>query len=174
MAVPRSQSRPGTVRGSLVRGSSRQSSGTGARTSAEPVADPTKPRSVLDYTLQRRTAIRTLYSGGALTSEFCDADPYLMRAARFHGEPTEVSCPACRVQHLVNVTYAFGDALGPSSGGALASTQLPELAHQHAEFRVYVVEVCQRCEWNFLITAFTLGHGAPRPRSRRARGVMEP
>ncbi len=174
MAVPRSQSRPGTVRGSLVRGAARQSAGTGGQIPAEPVADPTKPRAVLDYTLQRRTAIRTLYAGGALTSEFCDADPYLIRAARFHGEATEVACPACRVQKLVNVTYVFGEALGASSGGALASNQLPELALEHPEFRVYVVEVCQRCEWNFLVTAFTLGHGAPRSRSRRSRGVMEP
>ncbi|MBU6278058.1 MAG: DUF5318 family protein [Actinomycetales bacterium] len=174
MAVPRSQSRPGTVRGSLVRGDSRSVNGSRSGSTAEPVADPSKPRSVLDYALQRRTAIRTLYSGGALTSEFCDADPYLMRAARFHGEPTDDSCPACRVQTLVHVTYAFGDALGPSSGGALASAQLPELAREHAEFRVYVVEVCQGCEWNFLVMAFTLGHGAPRQRSRRSRGVMEP
>lgn len=140
----------------------------------EPVTDPTKPRAVLDYALQRRTAIRTLYSGGALTSDFCDADPYLMRAARFHGESTDVACPACRVQTLVQVTYAFGEELGPSSGGAIASTQLAELALEHAEFRVYVVEVCQRCEWNFLVNAFTLGHGVPRRRSRGSRGVMEP
>ena len=103
MAVPRSQSRPGTVRGSLVRGDSRSLSTARGRASGEPVADPTKPRAVLDYALQRRTAIRTLYSGGALTSEFCDADPYLMRAARFHGEPTEVTCPACRVQKSLTV-----------------------------------------------------------------------
>ena len=157
-----------------MRGESRSSgTGSGSRRS-EPIADPTAPRAVIDYVLQRRTAVRTLYSGGALTSEFCDADPYLMRAARFHGESTDVTCPACRIQSLVHVTYAFGEELGPSSGGAIASSDLRPMAMEYAEFRVYVVEVCQRCEWNFLVTAFTLGHGVPRRRSRRSSARAAP
>ena len=91
MAVPR---RSG-VRGSVVRGES----GKGTKSSrpeplAEPedVADPALPRSVVDFALQRRSALHTFFNGGALSSEFCDADTYLLRAAKFHGEPAPLPC----------------------------------------------------------------------------------
>ena len=37
----------------------------------ELVADPTKPRSRIDYALQRRSALHTLFNGGGLDSDVC-------------------------------------------------------------------------------------------------------
>ena len=43
------------------------------------------------------------------------------------------------------------------------------MAREHAEFSVYVVEVCTGCGWNHLVVSFVLGDGVPRQRSRRRR-----
>ena len=48
------------------------------------------------------------------------------------------------------------------------------MAHEHGEFRVYVVEVCQSCEWNHLTSSYVLGdgqpaHGPPRRAARHGR-----
>ena len=137
------------------------------------VRDPEAPRSVIDYALNRRAALRQLFGGGGLSSEFCDADPYLLRAARFHGEPAGHPCPACRGPNLSHVRYAYGDALGHISGGAFRSSDLSRLARAHESFRVYVVEVCARCSWNFLIEVYTLGDGVPRRPLPRPRDLME-
>ena len=138
-----------------------------------PVEDPTAPRGVIDYALTRRAALLDLFTGGGLRSDACDADPYLLRAAKHHGETTERRCPVCRKQDLVHVTYTFGDQLGPYSGRVRASAELAVLAHRHGEFRVYVVEVCQGCSWNHLVTSFVLGDGITRPAPRRPRDLLD-
>ncbi len=157
-------SRRSAVRGTVVKGDpGRPRTSTRDKLPpAEPVADPTAPRLVIDYALQRRGAIRTLHTGGALTSDFCEADPYLLKAARFHGEPTGEKCPACRRSGLVALHYVYGDELGPYSGRIRAEADLPAMAHKFGEFTVYVVEVCQDCHWNFMIRRFLLGDGVPR------------
>lgn len=101
----------------------------------------------------------TLRGGRILDFEHCDADPNLLRAARFHGEPTGRLCPVCRKADLVDVNWVFGAQLGPSSGGARSAEQLQEMAGEYGRFRVYCVEVCQTCSWNFLHTAYDLGDG---------------
>jgi hypothetical protein len=128
----------------------------------EHVADPTKPRSRIDYALQRRSAVLALFNGGALDSDACDADPYLLRAAKHHGEACASPCPVCKSPELVTVTYVYGDELGPYSGRVRMSEDLPTMATKFGEFKVYVVEVCQKCHWNFLITTYVLGDGVPR------------
>ena len=46
-------------------------------------------RSVIDYGLARRATLTSLLGAGAVTREdACDAHPYLLLAARHHGEPT--------------------------------------------------------------------------------------
>jgi hypothetical protein len=127
-------------------------------------------RSYVDYGLQRRAALRELFSGGALRSDLCDADPYLLRAAQHHGEPTDRPCPVCRREKLTHLTYVFGDELGQYSGRIRATRELEPMAREHGEFTVYVVEVCRGCEWNHLAWSFVLGDGVPRaaPRRRRA------
>ena len=98
----------------------------------------------------------------------CDAHPYLMRAAKFHGEATDDQCPVCRKEQLTHVTYTYGDALGEYSGRIKATRELERMESEIHEFRVYVVEVCQNCAWNHLTQSYVLGHGrAPERRARR-------
>ncbi|MGH3344606.1 MAG: DUF5318 family protein [Carbonactinosporaceae bacterium] len=130
-------------------------------------------RAVVDYSLQRRAMLTSLYQGGATMYDVCDADPYLLRAARYYGEATGRDCPVCRREKLTHVTYVFGDELGPYSGRVKATAELEPMAREHGEFRVYVVEVCQGCAWNQLALSYVLGDGVPRSRGRRRRAAEE-
>nr|MDT0664625.1 DUF5318 family protein [Micromonospora sp. DSM 115978] len=129
-----------------------------------------RPRSVIDYALARRAMLADLVAGRVATVDVCDAHPYLLRAARYHGEPTEKRCPVCRSNDppLSHVTYTYGDELGDASGRVRASKELPLLAARFAELRVYVVEVCTRCAWNHLTTSFVIGTGEV-PMKKQAR-----
>ncbi|MCH9719727.1 MAG: DUF5318 domain-containing protein [Actinomycetia bacterium] len=134
----------------------------------EEVADPTRPRHVIDYTMQRRATLLGLVRGG-LREDICDADPILLRTAKYHGEQTSRDCPVCRREQLVCITYTFGAEMGELSGRVRAANELPELALQYGAFRVYVVEVCRGCEWNHLVMSYVLGDGQPRKPPRRGR-----
>lgn len=169
MAEPRSH----VPRGTRVRGQSSPPPRSAPLPDPEPVDDPAKPRSVIDYALQRRATLEALFSGGGLSSDVCDADPYLMRAAKFHGEPTERTCPVCRRTELDHVTYVYGDELGPYSGRVRSTPELAAMAAQHGEFRVYVVEVCQSCGWNHLTLSYVLGDGVPRRPPPRPRDLLD-
>jgi hypothetical protein len=140
------------------------------------------PRAVVDYGLARRAALTALRGGGPTTREdVCDAHPYLVRAARHHGKPTGRECPVCGRVPLTEVSYAYGDELGGSSGRVTTGRELAEMAHEHAEFRVYVVEVCAGvrasspgdlghgggCGWNHLVQSYVLGDGVRRETPRR-------
>lgn len=114
-------------------------------------------RQVVDYSLQRRALLRDVYSGRAGTYEVCDASPYLLSAARFHGDATDERCPICRRENLTHVHYIYGDELRQSAGQARSRMELPVLAHSLREFQVYVVEVCRGCGWNHLVEQFVLG-----------------
>lgn len=117
---------------------------------------------MVSYALARRAALETMRRRGAFDSDHCDASPNLLRAAKYHGEATGRACPACNRSELVEVFWVYGAQLGPLAGSARSSTQLLEMAHEHGRFRVYVVEVCQTCAWNYLITSYNLGDGHPR------------
>jgi hypothetical protein len=135
----------------------------------EQVDDPTRPRQVVDYGMKRRAALRGLVRGG-LREDICDADPILLRTAKYHGEATERPCPVCRRNPLTHVTYTFGPEMGELSGRVRATKELAGLAHEYGAFRVYVVEVCRSCHWNHLVVSYVLGDGKPRtPRGRRGR-----
>ncbi|WP_329105824.1 DUF5318 domain-containing protein [Micromonospora sp. NBC_01699] len=114
-------------------------------------------RRVVDYSLQKRAVLREVYAGRVGTYEVCDASPYLKNAAHFHGEPTEVRCPICRRENLTHVHYIYGDELKQSAGQARRLAELPVLAMTVREFQVYVVEVCQSCNWNHLVEQYLLG-----------------
>lgn len=127
-------------------------------------------RSVVDYGLARRATLASVLSGRTTVTDVCDAHPYLLRAAKFHGEDTDVTCPICRKVKLTHVTYVYGDELGRYEGRVKRGPELDEMAMEYGEFQVYVVEVCQSCAWNHLASSYVLGTGEPTPRrSRRAR-----
>ncbi|SEG83007.1 hypothetical protein SAMN04489712_115123 [Thermomonospora echinospora] len=125
-----------------------------------------RPRLVVDYGLAKRAALRRLRAGHLAKADACDAHPYLLRAAKYHGEPTDHRCPVCRRERLTHVTYVYGDELGPHAGRVRTTAELAAMACEYGEFRVFVVEVCQGCSWNHLTVSYVLGHGEP-PRSRR-------
>ena len=127
-------------------------------------------RSVVDYGLARRATLASVLSGRTTVTDVCDAHPYLLRAAKFHGEDTDLTCPICRKVKLTHVTYVYGDELGRYEGRVKRGPELDEMAMEYGEFQVYVVEVCQSCAWNHLASSYVLGTGEPTPRrSRRAR-----
>ena len=129
---------------------------------------------MIDYSLVRRATLASLARGVTASTEVCDAHPYLLRAARHHGEATSRKCPVCRREQLRNVTYVYGDELGQYSGRVRATAELEAMAREHGEFRVYVVEVCQACGWNHLTTSYVLGDGTPRTAARsRSRTAGE-
>lgn len=172
MAGPRKTA----IRGTVVRGQSAKPGRPGKAeplAPAEPIKDPTAPRSPVDYALQRRASLHAFFNGGMLSSEFCDADPYLLKAAKFHGEPAGTKCPVCREPDFRTVTYVYGDQLGPYSGRVRQTDELPDLARSFGEFKVYVVEVCQRCHWNFLTRTYVLGDGVPRRAPRTPRDLID-
>ena len=117
-------------------------------------------RQVVDYSLQKRALLRDVRSGRVGTYEVCDASPYLLSAARFHGDPTEELCPVCRRENLTLVHYIYGDELKQSAGQARSGVELPMLAMSVHEVQVYVVEVCRACNWNHLVEQFVIGRAA--------------
>src|SRR5438477_12082020 len=140
------------------------------------LANMTSRRSVVDYGLARRATLASVFAGHTTVADVCDAHPYLLRAAKFHGEATQTGCPICRKSKLTHVTYVYGDELGRYEGRVKQSPELAEMATEYGEFRVYVVEVCQSCGWNHLALSYVLGTGEPRSRrgtdesgSRRGR-----
>ena len=72
-------------------------------------------RGSIDYTLSKRATLSALFKGSTHASDACDADPYLLRAAKFHGEPSGRKCPICRSKELMEIRYTFGDQLGQYS-----------------------------------------------------------
>lgn len=104
-------------------------------------------------------------------TEVCDASPYLLRAAKFHGRGSDVVCPICRREQLTIVSWVFGDKLGQASGSARTPEELTRLASSQEEFSVHVVEVCRTCSWNHLVQSYVLG-AQPAPKRPRRRSTV--
>ncbi|MGY1770223.1 DUF5318 family protein [Blastococcus sp. SYSU D00813] len=133
-------------------------------------------RSVVDYSLQRRAVLAGVQAGRTSLYEVCDASPYLTRAARYHGDPTEDPCPICRGHRLTLVSYVYGDTLGHVSGQAKTSVELARMDGKQEEFSVYEVEVCRGCGWNHLDRSYVLGREPEpgrQPRRPRRRAATE-
>ena len=103
----------------------------------------------------------------------CDADPYLMRAAKHHGEKADRKCPVCKKDSLVELCYTFGDQLGQYSGRIKNNQEITNMESEFGEFSVYVVEVCRDCSWNHLCSTFILGDGRERKAPRRQRTLED-
>ncbi|MGB9377689.1 MAG: DUF5318 family protein [Mycobacteriales bacterium] len=128
-------------------------------------------RSVIDYALQRRALLLELYSGRVSAIEVCDATPYLLRAAKFHGERIGRPCPVCRHEQMWRVNYIYGDELKAAAGQAKTERELDRMAQHYSEFRVYAIEVCRDCGWNHLTQSYVLGTSAV-SEQRRAAGHL--
>ncbi|MDQ1709210.1 MAG: hypothetical protein QOG49_595 [Frankiaceae bacterium] len=124
-------------------------------------------RSVIDYSLAKRATLADLFAGRVSTLDVCDAHPYLLRAAKYHGETAATDCPVCKREPLIHVTYVYGDELKDAAGQVRATIELPKLARDYADLTVYVVEVCRTCGWNHLNTSFQIGTKGERPRRGR-------
>ena len=123
----------------------------------------------MDYALQRRALLAEVYSGRVGVMEVCDANPYLLRAAKFHGEPSKATCPVCRKEPLTLVSWVYGDELRHAAGSARTREELLRMAALFEEFSVHVVEVCRSCSWNHLVQSYVLGTtGVGKSRSRRS------
>jgi hypothetical protein len=124
----------------------------------------------VDYSLQRRAVLADVYAGRTGLFEVCDASPYLSRAAKYHGEATDVPCPVCRKERLTTVSYVYGDHLGPVAGQAKTEAELARMDTMQEEFTVYVVEVCRSCGWNHLDCSYVLGaEPTPGRQTRKSR-----
>jgi hypothetical protein len=130
-------------------------------------------RQVVDYALQRRALLAAVYAGRVGVMEVCDASPYLLRAAKFHGEPSTVSCPLCRKEPLTLVSWVYGEGLKHAAGSARSREELNRMAARYEEFRVYVVEVCRSCSWNHLVQSYVLGNGGVEGRRSGRRSAAE-
>jgi hypothetical protein len=108
-------------------------------------------RGFIDYSLDKRATLLALFRG---VVDACDADPYLMRAAKFHGEKAGRNCPVCKKDSLVELRYTFGDQLGQYSGRIKSPAELIEMEKEFGEFAVYIVEVCRDCSWNHLCSTY--------------------
>jgi hypothetical protein len=125
-------------------------------------------RAVVDYALARRATLSALAAGRLSNSEVCDAQAYLVRAARYHGHRGEERCPVCGHAGLAQVTYTYGDCFrGDANGRARRAGELLALAEEVPEFTAYLVEVCAECRWNHLVASYVLGTGEQM--GRRAR-----
>ena len=121
-------------------------------------------RAYIDYSLEKRATLMGVFRG---TIDACEADPYLMRAAKFHGVRADRNCPVCKKDKLVELRYTFGDQLGQYSGRIKTLDELAEMEREFGEFRVYLVEVCRDCMWNHLVHSYLLGDGVNRKPPRR-------
>jgi hypothetical protein len=130
-------------------------------------------RQVVDYALQRRALLAEVYAGRVGVTETCDATPYLLRAAKFHGEPSAVTCPMCRKEPLTLVSWVYGDELKHAAGSARTTDELNRMATLYEEFSVYVVEVCRTCSWNHLVQSYVLGTSGVGSRRSRRRTAAE-
>jgi hypothetical protein len=140
----------------------RAGAGSGSRLEADTagavrLAAVPQQRQVIDYALARRALLVQLSRGQLTAADVCDAHPDLQRAARYHGESTDMGCPICRKTRLTRVTYAYGDELLHASGRARSSRTLDALAQRYAHIRIYVVEVCRSCGWNHLMVSYLTG-----------------
>ncbi|MEO9329496.1 DUF5318 family protein [Gordonia aurantiaca] len=128
-------------------------------------------RQIVDYALQRRARLSAVHSGRTAVADVCDASPYLLRAAKFHGRPSDTMCPICRKEQVTLVSWVFGERLGQVSGSARTNEEIARLATTAEEFSVHVVEVCRTCSWNHLVQSYVAG--LPPRSTRRSRRVAK-
>lgn len=104
---------------------------------------------------QRRNALRRWKAGELSLDEVTDADPRLRSAAKYHGWSIPDPCPVCGKAELQQVRWVYGDNLGWRSGSARSEEEIERMVAENGPVTVHVVEVCQRCGWNHIVSTFT-------------------
>lgn len=162
--------RSSQVRGWRITGDASARPGRPTPRPAQTIADPARPRDVVNHALAKRRVLSALRASGPFVPgidgvrlEHLEADPYLMRAARHHGLITEAPCPVCARGVLRHVMYVYGDDLGEFAGRVRTPDELTTMAYEYGQFDVYVVEVCLECSWNHLHLTYRLGDGRAFP-----------
>ncbi|WP_295626385.1 DUF5318 family protein [uncultured Corynebacterium sp.] len=112
-------------------------------------------RDEVDHTLARNAELARWRDGEVPAATLRDADPRLIAAARFHGEPAATRCPLCRFDDLRLVSWVFGENLGHRSGTACGAAELSALVAERGPCTVQIVEVCPDCRWNFRVRTAT-------------------
>ena len=110
----------------------------------------------VDYILARRRVLRDFRRGILTRLDLCDAHPELMRVATNYGNDTNRDCPICADEDvrspLKEVNYLYGDGLRKTNGRPVTDqNQLEDADKSGKAYHRYLVEVCTKCRWNFLI-----------------------
>lgn len=104
----------------------------------------------VDHRLLRWRTLRALAAGTIVREDVCDAGFELSRAASAFGIPRGVVCPVCAADALREVAFAFGKGL-PHEGQVVGGTLVEEALDAVPDVRLFRVEVCLACRWNFVI-----------------------
>jgi hypothetical protein len=92
--------------------------------------------------------------------DVCDAQFELMRLATNYGSETNELCPICAFdgakEFLVRVSYVFssrgGKQLPKWHGKSIVNAkELKDVRKTSSKIKVYFVEVCLICKWNYLL-----------------------
>jgi hypothetical protein len=111
----------------------------------------------VDYRLARAALVARVRSGRTPREDACDAQPELLRVARFHGVAAKVPCPICDGDALVIVRFVFGPKLPPGGRCVSSPRELVQLRRGSSSVACYEVEVCPSCRWNHLDRVVRLG-----------------
>jgi hypothetical protein len=110
----------------------------------------------VEYQLAKRATLEDLKAGRILIKDVCDAHPELLRVARNVGVRSTAECPICEEKaQLVVVTFAFGKKL-PAGGRCITQTKELEHLALNSGIKLYEVEVCLECSWNYLIRVHSI------------------
>lgn len=116
-----------------------------------------KARNVVDHQLQKKVTLREFAAGKIAIAQLCDADRMLKAAATHHGAPTDKDCPICTQPGVILCRWLYGEHLGGIHGSARTEEEIISIARAHMEFTVHVVEVCVKCDWNYLVYSYVAG-----------------
>jgi hypothetical protein len=137
------------------------------------IVNPAEPRAVVEFALERKALLSAIQNGDPLLDDPFDAHEYLFKAAQFHGELTTRDCPVCQSQKLVELRYVYSKELGPYSGRIKSQNEINEMAYRFGNLKVFTVEVCSACNWNYLIRSYQVGDGVPRRPLRRSKDWLD-
>ena len=109
--------------------------------------------------------------------DVCDADPYTLRAAKHHGEPAPSPCPICSKPELPTSTTCSATSSASTPAGSSPAREIEQMAHEHGEIRIYVLEVCRAAPgttWSSPTSSETAYRASRRAASAPSRTTTDP